>query len=188
MDLPWGDERTKQFITNVGLITSDGPFGQNIMACEWTHHISYSPGLIAVCINFKDATNANIKKTKEFGVNIAAADQNVVSSVAGGSTGKEVDKISALKELGFEFYEGKKIKALMVKDAVLNVECRVIKTIKLGDRTMFVGEVMDASVNKGKEPLAYHAGRYWKLENSISEPDSEQLRKISEAVSRHKKA
>ena len=50
MDLPWGDEISNKFITNVGLITSDGPFGADVMACEWTHHISYSPGLIAVCI------------------------------------------------------------------------------------------------------------------------------------------
>ena len=33
MDLPWGDEKTIQFITNVGLITTKGPFGDNIMVC-----------------------------------------------------------------------------------------------------------------------------------------------------------
>ena len=42
---------TVQFLTNVGLITSDGPYGPNVMAAEWTHHISYSPGLIAVNIH-----------------------------------------------------------------------------------------------------------------------------------------
>jgi flavin reductase (DIM6/NTAB) family NADH-FMN oxidoreductase RutF len=47
MDLLWNDRRTRQFVTNVGLITSDGPLGPNIMAAEWTHHISYSPSLIA---------------------------------------------------------------------------------------------------------------------------------------------
>ena len=31
MDLPWGDEKTVQFVTNVGLITSDGQHGQNIV-------------------------------------------------------------------------------------------------------------------------------------------------------------
>jgi hypothetical protein len=37
MDLLWNDRRTRQFVTNVGLITSDGPLGTNIMAAEWTH-------------------------------------------------------------------------------------------------------------------------------------------------------
>jgi hypothetical protein len=32
MDLLWNDRRTRQFVTNVGLITSDGPLGPNIMA------------------------------------------------------------------------------------------------------------------------------------------------------------
>src|SRR3990170_4724695 len=101
MDLPWGDKRTTKFVTNVGLITSNGPIGPNIMAAEWTHHISYSPGLVMVNINAQNnATAVNIQKTKEFGVNIAAADQNIVASIAGGSSGRNVDKIKILKELG----------------------------------------------------------------------------------------
>ena len=63
--------RTVQFLTNVGLITSDGPYGPNVMAAEWTHHISYSPGLIAVNIRGRDTTAENIKDSKEFGVNLA---------------------------------------------------------------------------------------------------------------------
>ena len=139
MDLPWGDERTKQFITNVGLITSTGPHGNNIMAAEWTHHISYSPGLIAVCIRPSDASYENIHATKEFGVNIAATDQATLASVAGGSTGREVDKIAALKELGFTFSKAKQIKSLMVEGAVLIIECKVVKEISLGDHILFVG-------------------------------------------------
>ena len=108
MDLPWGEERTKQFVTNVGLITSNGPNGHDIMACEWTHHVSYSPGLIADCINRTDATHENIEKTKQFGVNLAASDQNTLSSVAGGYHGKDYDKIAALKELGYKFFKAKK--------------------------------------------------------------------------------
>lgn len=50
-----------KFITNVGLITSNGHFGTDVMACEWTHHISYRPGLIAVCIHPDKATHENIK-------------------------------------------------------------------------------------------------------------------------------
>ena len=41
MDTQWNDRRTRQFVTNVGLITSDGPYGADVMAAEWTHHMSY---------------------------------------------------------------------------------------------------------------------------------------------------
>lgn len=82
------------------MITSDGPFGPDVMACEWTHHVSYHPGLIAVCIRPNDATHENIKQTKEFGVNLCSTDQSVMSIVAGGYTGNKYDKIAALKVLG----------------------------------------------------------------------------------------
>ena len=62
--LPWNDERSNNFITNVGLITTDGPFGADVIACEWTHHVSYSPGLIAVCIAPSKATHREYKTNK----------------------------------------------------------------------------------------------------------------------------
>ena len=167
MDLPRGDDRTRQFVTNVGLITSNGPYGQNISADEWAHHVSYSPGMIAVCIHREDATHANIVKSKEFGVNLAAFDQNVLSSIAGGSSGKEIDKIRALKELGFKFFKGMKIKALMVEGAALSVECKLLKKIELGDHTMFVGKVAEIHPLSGKEPIIYHGGKYWKFGRKI---------------------
>ena len=40
MNLQWNDRRTRQFITNVGLITSDGLYGPDVMAAEWTDHKS----------------------------------------------------------------------------------------------------------------------------------------------------
>jgi len=187
MDLPWGDETTKQFITNVGLITSDGPFGPNVMACEWTHHISYRPGLIAVCIDPNDATHTNIKETKEFGVNLCATDQTILSSAAGNNSGKVIDKIKALEELGFKFIKAKQIKPLMIKGAVLNVECKLFKEIPLGDHTMFVGEVVQASVNPGKEPVVYHQGKYWQIGQNILDPSSEELKKIKKIVQKFKK-
>ena len=187
MDLPWGSDKSKLFITNVGLVTSDGPFGPNVMACEWTHHVSYSPGLIAVCIDQNSATHANIKKTKEFGINICSSDQNVLSSISGNYTGKEFDKVKALGELGFKFYKAKKIKAPMIQGAALNVECKLYKEIALGDHTMFVGEAIEATANPGKEPLAYHKGKYWMLGDDIPKPPAEELEKIRKTAEKFKK-
>lgn len=181
MDLPWGDERTTKFVTNVGLITSDGPNGSNIMSAEWTHHISYSPGLIAVCLGRDRTTRENIIASKEFGVNLAAADQNAIASISGGSHGKDVNKIAALKELRFKFYKAKKIKALMVEGAALNVECKVVKVVELGDHTMFVGEVLEATANP-KEPLIYHKKSFWKFGESIQMPAEKELERIKKVV------
>ena len=187
MDLPWGDEKTVQFITNVGLITSTGKYGNNIMAAEWTHHVSYKPGLIAVCIGHNKATTENIKKTKVFGVNLASAEQTILASIAGSSTGKEIDKIGALKELDFKFYKAKEINVLMVQDSVLNIECRLIKKIPLGDHTMFVGEILEVSVNKDKKPLAYHQLKYATVNFNIQKPSDQEMQKIKDVLEKHRK-
>ena len=64
MKLPWNDPKSDKFATTIGLITSDGPLGPNIMACEWTHHLSYDPGLIAISLGFTKATVENIRSLK----------------------------------------------------------------------------------------------------------------------------
>ena len=51
---------------------------------------------------------------------------------------------------------------------------------------MLVGEVLEASFS-GKEPLAYHKGKYWKLEKNIEKPQEKELEKIKEIVAKHKK-
>ena len=184
MDVAWADERTKAFVTNVGLITSTGPNGNDIMSAEWTHHVSYAPFLIAVAIGRGKATSENILESKEFGVSIAALDQNVLSSVAGRHSGHDVDKVALLKELGFEFYEGKKIKAPMVKGAAMNAECKLIQVVDIGDHPLFIGEVVELS-HSAKEPLLYQPGKYWRLGENLAQPPQEFLDKIAKLAEKH---
>lgn len=97
------------------------------MAAEWTHHVSYSPSLIAIHVSQDDATAQNVKESKEFGVNLATEDQNIICSITGQYTGKRVDKIALLKEIGILFYEAKKIKVPIITSAAMNSECKLIK-------------------------------------------------------------
>lgn len=186
MNIPWGDPRARVFVTNVGLITSDGPVGPNIMSAEWTHQISYTPALIAIFIRSDHATTENISAQREFGVNLASSSQNVITSIAGNNTGYEVDKIKVLTTLGVIFYQAKRIKAMMIKEAVLNAECKLIKQITLGDHHMFVGEVLEASADL-KNPLVYYGRKYWQLEKNIPKPKKITLKKIDQIIQKCKK-
>lgn len=186
MDLPWGDPRSNKFATSIGLITSNGPHGHDIMACEWTHHLSYRPGLIAVSLGPTKATVENIRTSKEFGINLCATDQTIIASVAGGYTGRDYEKIHALKELGFLFYQGEKIDALMVKDASLNVECKLFKEVSFGDHVMLIGEVLNAIHNPEKESLIYNTGKYWSLE-PIAKPNQEKRQSIKDIMEKYRK-
>ncbi len=187
MEVAWDDWRTRQFATNVGLISSDGPHGPNLMAAEWTRAVSYAPALIMLNINARHATADNIIATKKFGVSLAAEDQNILASVAGSSSGKQVDKVAALKEAGAEFYKGK-TGVLLVKGAIMTAECRVVRHEALGDHIVFVGEVVELVADENKKPLIYHAGRYWKLGEAVRKPSPQEREKLEAIVLKHSKA
>lgn len=186
MDLPTGDPRTLKFIENVAILTTDGPIGPNVMTAAWVYRISASPAMIAICISKDRYSYQNINKTKEIGVNYCSSEQNVLASVAGGSSGKNIDKISVLKELGFKFYKAKKIKTLMVEDAALNLECKIVNEIKTGDHVTLIAEVIEASAND-KPALIYASGKFWKLGENVQKPSPDVLDKIRKLLDKHKK-
>ena len=188
MDLSWNDRRTRQFLTNVGLITTDGPYGPDVMAAEWTHHISYSPSLIAVNIRGRDTTAQNIIDSKEFGANLAAEDQNILCSLAGRYSGKHLDKIAFFKEIGVVFYKASKIKALLIRGAAMNAECKLIRQEEIGDHIMFVGEVIEITADENIKPLVYHNGKYWKLGDNLPSPRQEILDGINQFANKYQKS
>jgi len=178
MDIPWGSEISNRFITNIGLVTSNGVHGHNIMACEWTYQLSYKPALIGVLINPRHSSHANIEETKEFGVCIASTHQTVLSSVAGKASGNKHDKIKIAEELGFTFSLAKTINVMMPESAASRMECKLVNKITLGDHTLFVGEVMAGSFNTEVKPLAHHAGKYWDMTSTLEKPTTELREKV----------
>ncbi|MDO8497570.1 MAG: flavin reductase family protein [bacterium] len=186
MNLAWGDEKTQSFTTNIGLITSNGPHGHNIMACEWTHYVSYAPALIVLAIRTHKATYKNIIASKEFGINIAAEEHSNISPVAGNNSGHDVDKIKVLEELGVNFYKAKKIDVLMIQGASMNAECKLIKTVDVGDHPLLIGEIVNIS-HEIKSPLLYHQTKYFKVGERIPKPPQEYLDKIKTLVEKYKR-
>lgn len=186
MDLSFEDPRMKKFVTNVGLVTSNGPHGHNIMACEWTHHVSYSPSLVSVCVNPKHATHKNILASKEFGVSLCSENQNILSSLAGGSSGTGINKIEGLKELGYAFGNAKQINVLMPTGSCMQAECMLLKTVELGDHTMFVGQVVELASSEAM-PLLYFDGGYRKIGEKIQKPSQEERYRMKGVMSKHTK-
>jgi flavin reductase (DIM6/NTAB) family NADH-FMN oxidoreductase RutF len=139
--------------------------------------------LIAASIRCHDATAQNIKESKEFGISIAAENQNVICSIAGKYKGIYVDKISVLKDAGIAaFYNAKRIskEVPMLVGAAMNAECKLVKQEELGDHIMFVGEVIEISADENIRPLLYHNGRYWRLGEAIIKPQPDILNRIEE--------
>lgn len=157
------------------------------MACEWTHHVSYKPGLIAICVNPRHATYDNIIETGEFGVCITAKEQDMLASVSGRGSGRDFNKIKILEELGYSFTKAEHIDVFLVNDSAVKFECKVKETHALGDHTMFVGEVLAASSENQEHPLVFHQGKYWILETRAEKPSDEFREKISALYTKHGK-
>lgn len=188
--MKYGGEESRQFVTNLGLVTSNGKWGHNIMTAEWAHHISYDPAMVVINVHDYDATADNIIGSKEFGVSLASESQAELIWIAGHASGKKSNKIAALEELGFRFYKAGKIGTYMVEGAVLNLECRLVKYEKIGDHIMFIGEVLEAKANETEGPAIFRSGTgIYKVGERLKHSDgSEREKRVEEALSRHTKA
>ena len=81
----------------------------------------------------------------------------------------------------------KSIDVIMVKEASVNIECKLVREISLGDHTTFIGEVLEASNNPEKGPLAYHGGKYFIMNTNVAKPTDEERERIRKIVEKHKK-
>lgn len=165
MDQTIAEKAQRYFATGVSMITSSGPHGQNVMAVEWTMQISYRPMLIAIFIHKDSATFENIKKTKEFGINVSSEDQTMAVNIAGGYSRKEIDKLKIKNS--FKFLSSRKIKSPMLSGCVINAECKLVGMKKIGDHIMMIGKVVEISYDKTRKPLIYHSGKYFRIGSTI---------------------
>ena len=155
MEIDWDSIVGEKFVTNIGLVTSNGKLGQNII------------------------------ESKEFGISICAENQAVMSSVSGGYSGKNFDKIKALEELGFKFFKAKKINALLVENAAANFECKLVQEIELGDHLMLIGEAINSTAKEEILPLVLSAGKYRKLNEPVPKRTDEERANIKNTVLKH---
>ena len=75
----------------------------------------------------------------------------------------------------------------MVEGASVQLECKLVKTLKLGDHTTFVGEVIEAYLLSGKAPIVYYNQKYWKIGDNIPKPAPEEIERINSVIEKHKK-
>ncbi len=188
MDLTYGSPARDAFITNVGLIATNGPHGYDIMPAEWTAQISYDPAHITVSVGPKKATHDNIVASKHFGVTIASEGQNVLSSMAGAYSGREIDKIGLLKEMGFTFTKAKNIDVWMPDGGTLYVECELVEQHAYPGRVMFVGKAISVVADPSKQPLIYHRGKYWSVGAQLHKPSDEEKAAMHDLAEKFRKS
>jgi flavin reductase (DIM6/NTAB) family NADH-FMN oxidoreductase RutF len=136
------------------LVSCVGKAGKpNIITLAWAMPTSISPPMVAISIAPRRHSHALIEKSKEFAVNIPTIDMLDETSFCGTASGRNHDKF---KETGLTPLPANKVKAPLIKECVANLECKLRTQCTSGDHTIFVGEIVDAHVDKGAFRNAYN--------------------------------
>jgi flavin reductase (DIM6/NTAB) family NADH-FMN oxidoreductase RutF len=144
------------------------------MMASWAGIVSKTPPTIAVSLHHGRKTYANIKANGVFSVNLVPSAMAVAGDACGLASGHKVDK-QALTAL--QLTSGTLEKVLLVEDSPLNVECRYVREVELGDYNLVMGEIVEIHASEAAfaekeqgdakvfDPLVYLGGlrEYWSL-------------------------
>ncbi|MFH0932903.1 MAG: flavin reductase family protein [Nitrospirota bacterium] len=128
------------------LITSRLEDKINIMTAAWQMPVSFSPALIAVSIDRERFSHRLILKGREFVMNIPHVGMMKEVLCCGTQSGKDIDKFKACKLTPVNAH---KVKTPLIEECLGNIECKLYSIHEAGDHTIFVGEVVAASVKEG---------------------------------------
>ena len=122
----------------------------NGMIVAWHMKVSHTPPLMAVAIYNSQNTKKLIEQGQEFVIAIPNKKQLEAISIFGEQHGDKVDKFKLSK---IKIKKAKFLKRPLLADATLNYECKVIKKVKTGDHTIFIGQVVSAHYNENEKIL-----------------------------------
>jgi flavin reductase (DIM6/NTAB) family NADH-FMN oxidoreductase RutF len=110
----------------------------NFMALDWLTRVNYQPAMLGICVNKGHASNAAIRQTGEFSINIPTVDMVAVTDYCGIVSGNKEDKSKL-----FEVFYGELRSAPLITVCPLNIECKLVQFVDLPTNTLFIGEIMN---------------------------------------------
>lgn len=141
----------------------------NIITIAWAGTICSNPPMVSISVRPERYSYNILKETGEFVINLTTKELTYATDYCGVKSGRDVDKF---KEMGLTALPGKEVKAPLIAESPVNIECKVTQVIPLGSHDMFLAEVVAVHVDekymdeKGKfhldkaEPIAYSHGDY----------------------------
>lgn len=128
------------------LITSKLGEKTNIMTAAWQMPVSFKPMLVAVSIGHERFSHKLILESHEFVINIPHLGMIKEVLYCGTHSGRDIDKFKVCKLTPLK---AQKVAAPLIKECIGNIECKLYAYHKAGDHTIFIGEVVAASVREG---------------------------------------
>lgn len=128
------------------LITSRLGDKVNVMTAAWQMPVSFKPVLVAISIGHQRFSHELILKSREFVINVPHIGLIKEVLCCGTQSGRDIDKFNVCKLTPVHAH---KVKAPLIEECIGNIECKLYSIHETGDHTIFVGEVVAASVKEG---------------------------------------
>lgn len=153
------------------------PEEYNLITVAWTGTLCTNPPMCYISVRPERHSYSIIKKNMEFVLNLTTEDMAFATDWCGVRSGRDYNKFEEMK-----LTPGKAtvVKAPVVEESPLCIECRVKEIISLGSHDMFMAEVVNVRADErylnpqtGKfelsesHPLVYLHGAYYGLGKKI---------------------
>ena len=141
----------------------------NIITIAWAGTICSNPPMVSISVRPERHSYSIIKETKEFVINLTTKELAYATDYCGVKSGRDVDKF---KEMKLTAVPGKEVKAPLIGESPVCLECKVRDIVPLGSHGMFIADVVAVHADekymdeKGKfhlenaEPIVYSHGSY----------------------------
>ncbi|MCQ2283846.1 MAG: flavin reductase family protein [Bacteroidales bacterium] len=111
----------------------------NIITIAWTGTLCSDPALCYISVRPERHSYHLIKESGEFVINLVNHDLAPIADWCGVKSGKKFNKFL---ETGLTPVRGTQVKAPMIDEAPVNLECKVKQIIPLGSHDMFIAEIV----------------------------------------------
>jgi flavin reductase (DIM6/NTAB) family NADH-FMN oxidoreductase RutF/CheY-like chemotaxis protein len=145
--------------TGVYIVTVSDQGQINGVTTPWVTQLSYDPPMVMVAISPLRKCHEMISNSGQFCLNVLASTQIDVASRFGLTTGRQMDK--------FEGVVPQRTPAgnPLLSGVFAYIDCELLKTVAVGDHSLFVGEVTGAEViDSSLSPLIFDPSHYfWEI-------------------------
>lgn len=155
------------------LVTVAGVNGEkNILTVAWAGTVCSNPPMVSISVRPERYSYKMLKETGEFVINLTTEELVFATDYCGVKSGRDVDKF---KEMNLTALPAKEVKAPLIAESPVNIECRVTEVKALGSHDMFLAEVAAVHVQNeymDKEqkfhldeahPIVYSHGTYYSM-------------------------
>lgn len=141
----------------------------NIITIAWAGTVCTNPPMVSISVRPERYSYPILKETGEFVINLTTKELAFATDYCGVKSGRDVDKF---KEMKLTPLKAKEVKAPLIQESPVNLECRVREILPLGSHHMFLADVAAVHADEKymdekhkfhlekAEPIVYSHGTY----------------------------